>query len=201
MKTMFIPALLHEKLDKKLASRLVRELPDKVALVYSIQYKNMANELKVLLGKKVCYFSQVLGCSKPKLPKNTETVLLIGEAKFHGIGLALETKLPVYVYNNKQLTKILDKDIAKLKQKNKGMMLKFHNSKKIGILISTKPGQFRLKQVQSLKSKYPKKGFFLFVTNNINKQEFENFPDIQCWVNTACPRLDMDLNTININRL
>ncbi|MCK4553158.1 diphthamide synthesis protein [Candidatus Pacearchaeota archaeon] len=42
---------------------------------------------------------------------------------------------------------------------------------------------------------------YLFISNNINTSEFENF-GLDSWVNTACPRLDMEDNRIvNISKL
>ena len=46
-----------------------------------------------------------------------------------------------------------------------------------------------------LKKKLDKKSY-LFIADNINSSEFENFPDIQSWVNTSCPRMDMNDNRI-----
>ena len=40
----------------------------------------------------------------------------------------------------------------------------------------------------------------MIISNNINIEEFENF-GLKCWVNTACPRLDMDSNVINMNKI
>ena len=54
-----------------------------------------------------------------------------------------------------------------------------------------------LKEAETLKKKLEKsnKEVYLFLSNNINPAEFENFP-IDCWVNTACPRLDFDSRKI-----
>ena len=46
-----------------------------------------------------------------------------------------------------------------------------------------------------------KKQSYLFICNNINTYEFENF-GLDSWVNTACPRMDMEDNKIiNIDKL
>jgi len=79
--------------------------------------------------------------------------------------------------------------------------LKFLHADKVGILISTKPGQQRLQKAFELKKKF-KKQSYLFISNNINTQEFENFPEIQSWINTACPRMDMNSNSvINMDKI
>ena len=37
-------------------------------------------------------------------------------------------------------------------------------------------------------AKLKDKKSYIFIADTINESEFENFPFIECWVNTACPR-------------
>jgi len=66
--------------------------------------------------------------SKPKFPKSTQAILLIGSGKFHAISLANETELPVYIFNNHKLEKISEKDLESVKTKQKAAYLNFLNS-------------------------------------------------------------------------
>ena len=65
------------------------------------------------------------------------------------------------------------------------------NSKKIGILVTLKPGQENLKMALFLKDKIKDKKSYIFVGNELNEQELVNFSDINSWVNTACSRIEM----------
>ena len=105
---MFIPAKLKLRMDKTKIISFSKELPENIAIAYSIQYQHQAEEIRKILSKnhKITKLLQVLGCSKPKFSKNTSAILLISDGKFHAVSLALETKLPVYVLENSQLTKI-----------------------------------------------------------------------------------------------
>ena len=104
------------------------------------------------------------------------------------------------MYKNK-LTKISEQDIEILEKKQKTSYLKFLNADKISILISTKPGQQNLKKALETKNKIKNKKSYLFISNNIDVNEFENF-GLDSWVNTACPRLDMeDGRIINFDNL
>ena len=202
MKTLFIPAKKISKIDKSKVLSLTKKLPINIAIAYSIQYKEQAKEIKSLLSKshKVNFFTQVLGCSKPNFPKNTKAILLIGNSRFHATALALETDIPIYILENNSLTEITQEDTENFKRKQKSSYVKFLNANKVGILISTKPGQQRLKQAINIKKKL-KKQSYLFICNNINTSEFENF-GLDSYINTACPRIDMDSNmVINIDRL
>ncbi len=201
VKTLFIPAKTKSKINKPKVLEISRKLPKNIAIAYSIQYKDIAEQVKQLLKKhKITKCIQVLGCSKPKFPKSTSAVLLIGSGRFHAVSLAIETNLPIYILEQNQLYKISDKNIEDIKKKQKASYLKFLHADKVGILISTKPGQQNLKRAIDFKKQLKNKKPYLFLTNNINKQEFENF-GLTSYINTACPRLDMDSSVINIDKL
>lgn len=198
MKTLFIQAKVPVEINEKKVSSL--KLPQNIAIAYSIQYKETASKIKEILSKShdITSFLQVLGCSVPKFPKQTQAVLLISSGKFHGISLALETNLPIYIWEGNELVKIKEEEIEFLRKRKKASYVNFLNSEKIGILVSTKPGQENLKKAISLKSSLKNKKSYLFIANDINIKEFENFSEIKSWVNTACPRMDFDFSIINI---
>ncbi len=197
MKTLFIPAQIKTEINIKKIQSL--KLPKNIAIAYSIQYKEIAEKIKNILAKKhnITKILQILGCSNPIFSKETQAVLLISSGKFHAVSLAIESKIPIYILEHNKLRKISKEEIDSIKKKKLASYMKFLNSEKIGILISTKPGQERLKEALGLKSKLKNKKSYLFMGGDININEFENFPDIQSWINTACPRLDFDSSIIN----
>lgn len=200
MKQLFIPTKVKSEINTKKISEL--NLPKSIAISYSIQYKEIAEQIQKILSKKhkITNFIQILGCSKPKFSKDTKAVLLISSGKFHAVSLAVESNLPVYILEADKLRKISEEEISSLRKRKKASYIKFLNADKIGILISTKPGQENLQKAISLKNKM-KKDSYLFISNDINTKEFENFSEIQSWINTACPRLDFDSSVINIRDL
>lgn len=202
MKTLFIPAKSKTSIDKSLIGTL-KNLPSEIAIFYSIQFRKQAQEIKSLLtDTKISSFSQILGCSKPKISPSTKSILLIGSGKFHAISLAKETQKPVFILEKNNLSKISQEEISQIEKKQKASFLKFLSAKKIGILISTKPGQENLKKALALKKQIKNKSSYLYIANEINPTEFENFLQIDSWINTACPRLDMNSSTIvNIDRI
>ena len=203
METLFIPAKRKLKLNKKKAEEISKKLPKNIAIAYSIQYESLALEMKKILSKKhkIIKSIQVLGCSKPNLPKNTQAILLISSGKFHAMSLASETKLPVYILEHNNFSKISDNEISEIEKRQKVAYLKFLHANKIGILVSTKPGQQNLKRAIEISKKIKDKKSYLFISNNLDVNEFENF-GLSSWINTACPRLDMNSNSIiNMNKL
>lgn len=202
MKTLFIPTKLKSKVNKPKVMELSKKLPKNIAIVYSIQYQDIANEIKNILDndKKITKFVQVLGCSRPIISKNTQAILLIGSGRFHAISLTREIGLPVYVLENGKLSEISKQDVEEFDKRQKVSYVKFLNAEKVGILISTKSGQQNLKKALSLKKKLDKDAY-LFIGDNLPTSEFENF-GLDSWINTACPRIDMDNSSIiNVNTL
>ncbi len=199
MKVIFIPTKIKYNLNNEEIKKIQSlKLPEKIAIAYSIQYKDITFKLKKALSKrhKITKIVQVLGCSKLSLPKETQAILLLSDGRFHAISLALETNLPIYILEHNKLTKISKQEIEYLKNRQKASYLKFLNANKIGVLISTKPGQENLKKALKFKKKLKDKKSYLFIGDNINVSEFENFSEIKSWINTACPRLDFDNNSI-----
>lgn len=200
-KTLFIPAKRKLKANKSKILEISKQLPKNITIVYSIQFKDLANEIKQILSKDhyIIGVIQVLGCSRPKF-KKSDAILLVGSGKFHAINLSQQTNLPLYILEKDKLYQISNKDIEQFKQKQKAAYVKFLNADKHGILVSTKPGQQNLKQAINIKEK-SKNNSYLFLANNINTNEFENF-GLDSWINTACPRMDMnDSRIINADKI
>ena len=205
MKTLFIPAkiksIINEKAIIELSKTFLKNITN-ITISYSIQYEELEKMIKQILSKShnITSFVHVLGCSKPDFPKSTEAVLLMGSGRFHAISLAIETSLPIYIIENSKITKLSEQETEQFRKKQKAAYLKFLNSDKAGILVSSKPGQENLEKAIALKKKLKKKAY-IFIGNEINSSEFENF-SLNSWINTACPRLDMESNSIvNINRI
>ena len=192
MKLVFVPA--RSKLDIKPVLKKVK-IAGKIGLVASIQFLHKLEEAKSVLKNSVVV-GQVLGCNFTKADehKDVDAYLYIGSAPFHPLGLAMHTKKPVYIANplTNEFTKIDEKDISDYEKSKKGKILQFLHATKIGILVSVKPHQGNFKRALELQEKLKgKKEAFIFVCDEINPMQFENFNDIECWVNTACPRIDI----------
>ncbi|MBW2981292.1 2-(3-amino-3-carboxypropyl)histidine synthase subunit [Candidatus Woesearchaeota archaeon] len=181
---------------KKAVEKAIKLLPKKVGIVTTAQHKHKLKEVKEILEKnqiKAEIGGQILGCdasSARKIKDKVDAFLYVGSGRFHPIEVHLETDKKVIMAN--PLTneaKLLEKDeIEKIKRQQKGALLKFLSSKEIGVIVSTKPGQNKLKKALEFKKRLKDKSCHIFLTDTINPAEFENFPFIECWVNTACPR-------------
>jgi 2-(3-amino-3-carboxypropyl)histidine synthase len=200
LKVLYIEA--KSNLDYKLSKSEINKLPKKIVLLYSLQYKKLAESIRTQLKTnkiQIDKFQQVLGCSKIK---TATPILLVSSGKFHAQNLYLQGP-SIYIIDNKKITKISKEEINKLKIQRKTALMKFLRADNIGILVSTKPGQNNLDSAIKLKKELTNKGkqAYIFISNNINTSQFENF-SIDSWVNTACDGLAYDnSNIINISEI
>ncbi len=204
MRTLFLEARYTEKFN--LPTELVSRLPNTVTLAATVQFLDSLDGIKAQLeqaGKQVKLFKglhakytgQILGCSL-NAQDETDAFLYIGTGEFHPKALLLKQNRPVFCYNPliREFRVLAEKDIEKLRNKQRGAMLRYLDAKNIGIIVSTKPGQNRMKEAEALKNQLEKQGkrAYLFVADTLDFNELENFPFIDCWVNTMCPRIGLD---------
>lgn len=207
MKLLFIPV----KYKSGISLKLSKKFPKKIGLVSTVQFtdslKNIKNQLEQQ-GKKVFVSKspslepgQVLGCNVNNatiIQDKVEAFLYIGSGTFHplAIALALKKPKPIFIFNpeTKKFGKLDEKLVEKTKARQKTAKIKLLSSKKVGILVSTKPGQERLKQALELKNKLEKnsKNAYVFLFNDFDINQLENFPNIECWINSACHGLSLE---------
>ncbi len=201
MKTLFLEAKYSKPV--KLSKSIAEKLPNKIGLVSSIQFIDNLPLIKKQLKNSIIA-GQVLGCDvkcAEKIKHKVNAFLYIGDGNFHPLGIAIKTKKPVFTFNpfNKQFRKIQKQDIENYQKRKKGALIKFLHADTVGILVSTKKGQYYdIKKLSKLEKKYPKKKFYTFISETIDYSQLENFPFIQAWVNTACPRIEEDIRVLNI---
>ena len=209
MKTLFIEAKRKFK-GSDIKLELLDELPGKtIALAATIQYIDLIPKVKSYLeskGKKVIikqgayHKGHVLGCNSSALDKSADTILLITDGTFHAINNAIQLQKEVYVFTTNTLEKIEQKEIDAHNKKTLTKKKKFLLADNIGLLVSSKHGQHQ-KAIHNIGEQIEKqnKKVYVFESNNINTDEFENFPQIQMWVNTACFGLAQDdMRIINL---
>ena len=215
MKTIFLeaPYLGKVRLCKKTLDYLAKKKVKTVALYAAVQFCNNLEFIKQQLAdagitvisskpKRTDAHQQILGCDvyedslhlSAKERENIDAFLYIGDGKFHPLALLHGQKAEIICDDPiAQRMEILSPTlIDHIKKKQKGALIKFYAHQNIGVIISTKPGQQFMKKAFSLEEKYPQKKFYYFVDDQISFDQLENFPFIDVWVNTACPRIGLD---------
>ncbi len=190
----------------------------KVALYASVQFCNNLDIVKDQLQKlgitiltsrpdRTHVTSQLLGCdnyhnslhlSQSQLD-SIDYYLYIGDGKFHPLALVYAQKdlpeLKEIICNDpiaKTMTLLDHQHLKTILRKYRGSLLKFLSAKKVGIIITIKPGQEQFRSSTVMEKKFPDKKFYYFIDNVISFDQLENFPFIAVWVNTACPRVGFD---------
>ena len=202
MRTLFIETRKKFKEDEINFSVLDKLPGEKISIAATVQYLDLIPKIKkyleslgkiVSVHKGVKYEGHVLGCNSSAFDLSADTFLLITDGKFHGINNAIQLDREVYIFNSKNLEKIDYNTIEDYKKKIIAKKKKFLSSEVIGLIESTKPGQ-KNSAVKTIKKKIESlnKKVCIFECDNIDTREFENFPHIKVWVNTACFGLARD---------
>jgi 2-(3-amino-3-carboxypropyl)histidine synthase len=198
MRTLFIPARALQ--DVSLTKQQIAVLPKPVGLLATAQYehtlKNLHSQVKdsLLLGT-------VLGCNIFRSEKaGVNSYLLVGTGKFHALAIAVMTKKPVFVFNpyDSRVSQVSHLEVAGLLKKKKLDYIRFLQAETVGILVSTKPGQQNLKRALEIQKDIRKESY-VFLADSLDLDSLQNFPFVDCWVNTACPRLSEDSSIPLIN--
>ena len=187
----------------KLSEEHLQQLPEKICVVTTIQYLHLLDE--VVAQVKGIRGGQVLGCRTDVanvFKDKVDAFLYVGSGTFHPIGVSLNTEKPVYCYNPQtEELKVLAQDVIdRFKKQQKVALSKYYMADVVGILISSKNGQSFMSKALQLKTSEPDKKFYFFAYDTLSERYLEDFPFIQCWVNTACPRIADERNhMVNID--
>ncbi len=179
-------------------------LPKRIGLSTTVQFLDFIDQIKdylekngkmVVVGKiRQKYEGQLLGCdygAADNLKNDVDAFLYIGTGKFHPLGIALNIKKEVFCYDliSAELSRIDRAEVERYNRKRKAAYMKFLEANEIGFLVSLKPGQNNFRKAIELKNTLKDKNCYIFAFDTLDFGQIENFPFIQCWVNTACNRI------------
>ncbi|MEM4222030.1 MAG: diphthamide biosynthesis enzyme Dph2 [archaeon] len=172
-------------------------LPKKVGLLSSLDFLEYLPKVKRILEEKEikCYDGgQILGCNWTnalKIKDKVDCFLVLSSGIFHALGVQYATKKPVFNYNpfSERLEKI-EKDFEKEKWTRIALGKK---AKSFGIVLSSKPGQYKIKVAEKLLNMIKEKGLEaeLIVLDDIFPERLNYLP-FDAFVITACPRIVID---------
>ncbi len=155
---------------------------DKITVYYVSNWEELAKNIKESLEKeeREVILKDFLGCERYSV--NMDVVICDGE--FH-LG-PFKGKF-IWVDPLENEVKITERE------RSFDRRIAYALTKKVfGIIVSTKPGQFSLNIAKKIKEILEGLGkeVYLFVGDEI--KNLENFPFVEVWINTACPRIKDD---------
>ncbi len=202
MKFLFIEA--RHKGIVKVPKKVIDRLPKTTGLFFTLQFidslesvkkdiEKTGRKVKVMKARHTKYPGQIYGCSLQRF-RGVDGFLYLGDGLFHPKALALGNDKPVHIWNpvSRQYSLISKSIMESEIKRQRAAYSRFLMSKKIGVLVSTKPGQNYFKHALKLKEKYPDKVFYYIAMDTLNFEGLEDFTFVEVWVNTACPRLGWD---------
>lgn len=176
-----------------------------ITIVGPIQYKYFIKEIIINLkkNKKVKYKdnnkqvrleqNQILGCdcsSVDKIVNDLDAIIYLGDGNFH---FNVLQNLRAYKYN---LNNIFQEIQEIKKPKFDAILLE---SKKIGIYVSSKLGQNKIKIAEDVAQKvgHCKKEYIILYGNEINNEKLLGL-GLNLVINTACPRITDDYRNYSL---
>ena len=181
----------------------------RIGLTTTVQHVQTLDEVRENLirnGKTVAigdtgrlgYPGQVIGCDYSNaisITKDVDAFLFIGGGRFHAVGVAVSTRKPTIVadpYENTAFS--VDSEADKTFKQRWASIEEAKKATTFAILIGLKPGQKRLEEALQTKKNLEEKNrtAYLFAVKDITPEALMEFPTIDAFVNTACPRLSLD---------
>jgi 2-(3-amino-3-carboxypropyl)histidine synthase len=181
----------------------------KIGLATTVQHVQTLDSVRELLlhaGKTVVigdagrlnYPGQIIGCdysNTKSIANDIEAFLFIGGGRFHALGIALSTSKPTIVadpYEKRAYS--IDQEAQKILKQRWASIGEAMKAKTFAVLIGLKLGQKRINEALSIREKLEKNGkvAHLFAAREIVPEMLMEFPTVDAYVNTACPRISLD---------
>ena len=199
---------LEVKTAVKRALRLLKPWKS-IGLITSVQHVHeLTAARKVLLedGKSVTigdagrlkYAGQVIGCDYSNatiVEDQADAFLFVGGGKFHAVGVSLATSKPTVVadpYEKRAYS--VESEVQRIRKQRMTSVSEAKRAGTFGVLVGLKPGQNRLQDAIKIKNRLESRGkkALLFAATEITPEGLMQFPTIDAFVSTACPRLVLD---------
>jgi 2-(3-amino-3-carboxypropyl)histidine synthase len=174
--------------------------------VQHVQALDRAREILVRAGKivvvgdagRINYAGQVCGCDYSNVKSvagDVEAFLFIGGGQFHALGIALTASKPTIIadpYENRAYS--IDAEAQKILKQRWACIEEAGRAKTFGVLVGLKLGQKRFDEALRIREALEKNGktAVLFTIREIVPEALMEFPMVDAYVNTACPRISIE---------
>jgi 2-(3-amino-3-carboxypropyl)histidine synthase len=181
----------------------------KIGLATSVQHVQVLNQGREILtragktvvigdGGQMSYPGQVSGCNYSNvkaIADDVDAFLFIGGGLFHALGVALSTSKPTVVadpYDNRAFS--IDDEAQKIMKRRWASVEEARSAKTFGVIVGLKPGQERIDEALKIRDLAYKHGVaaFLLAAREITPETLLEFPSVDAYVNTTCPRISLD---------
>nr|XP_033778582.1 2-(3-amino-3-carboxypropyl)histidine synthase subunit 1 isoform X2 [Geotrypetes seraphini] len=142
---------------------------------------------------------EILGCTSPRLEQDVDAVVYLGDGHFHLESIMIANP-GIQAYRYDPYSKILSKQAYNheaMNQTRRAAINKAANAQTWGLILGTLGRQGSPKILQFLESRLEALGrsFVRVLLSEICPSKLQLFPQVEVWVQVACPRLSIDWGT------
>ncbi|XP_054703587.1 2-(3-amino-3-carboxypropyl)histidine synthase subunit 1 isoform X1 [Grus americana] len=176
-----------------------------LALVSTIQFvctvqaasQELRSQYKVCVPQcKPLSPGEILGCTSPRLAQDTDAVVYLGDGRFHLESIMIANPgIPAYRYD--PYSKVFSQEHYGHERMRRARQDAIHTATGArcwGLILGTLGRQGSLGILQHLESRLHALGrpFVRVLLSEIFPSKLRLFPDVDAWVQVACPRLSID---------
>jgi 2-(3-amino-3-carboxypropyl)histidine synthase len=129
---------------------------------------------------------------------DVDAFLFVGGGRFHALGVALATSKPTIVADPYEGIAFSVSDDAKIIVRQRWASIEQAAQASVfGVLVGLKPGQLFLDVALLVKAALEKSGktAYLLAAREVTPELLLEFPTIDAYVNTACPRISLSASS------
>lgn len=181
--------------------RALNKVDGKIALCTTVQYVHALEEIKKSLPGRVFYGKgaltkypgQILGCDASACDVDADANVFLGDGLFHAVAMYMTRRRRTYIVSPCGELKDVTKECERFCRAREGLKAIAYEAERWGIVVSTKPGQFRpdtARRVQRAAEEAGKKADVLVCDYFF--PEYSRGMPYGAYVFTGCPRVALD---------
>ncbi|XP_063150898.1 2-(3-amino-3-carboxypropyl)histidine synthase subunit 1 [Candoia aspera] len=139
---------------------------------------------------------ELLGCTSPQLAQETDAIVYLGDGRFHLESIMIANpEIPAYRYD--PYSKVFSQEQyahKRMQESRKAAIHRAAHARKWGLILGTLGRQGSPAILQHLESSLQAAGhpYVRLLLSEIFPSKLQLFPDVEVWVQVACPRLSID---------
>ncbi|XP_034280383.2 2-(3-amino-3-carboxypropyl)histidine synthase subunit 1 isoform X1 [Pantherophis guttatus] len=177
----------------------------KLALVSTVQFVSALQAASRELQPDYCVWTpqckplspgELLGCTSPRLAQETDAIVYLGDGRFHLESIMIANpEVPAYRYD--PYSKAFSQELyahQRMQESRKAAIRQAASARKWGLILGTLGRQGSPAILKHLESSLEAAGhpYVRLLLSEIFPSKLKLFPDVEAWVQVACPRLSID---------
>ncbi|CAN6636878.1 2-(3-amino-3-carboxypropyl)histidine synthase subunit 1 [Trichomonascus vanleenenianus] len=140
---------------------------------------------------------EVLGCTSARLSTDDVTAIVyVGDGRFHLESAMIHNpEIPAYKYDPYSRKFTIEKyDYVEMHALRRDAIRTAREARKVGIILGALGRQGNVGTLDRIQKEFMAKGVetVMVILSEIFPGKLAQFPDVECWIQVACPRLSID---------